>query len=408
MSDSDQGIVYGNVGILDIRKATADSLAGVSRVGNVGLLLHSAQNAALVNSLSIGNLGSSVEAAPDCKLEMGPVRLNANALRSRTQPIKMIIMGPLTVDADVTVVDVEEGVEQLIIMGPVICPDNMVAVLQSKCDLQMGPVDSYPAGGTLVVVSGALHLNHDTLSAMEDYSTLIVHGRMIVTDALQKDLLERKIRALKAHGSVLCRQENVPLLRALLQEQPERIKLVPSGFQLMERSLTIDSTFLRFSHARKLYCTRRVIVDRAVSASEIERHLEGLRCTDLVLAPVALRDALAPKCDLLHDQVLFHEGDLWLEDGSTGLSEDRLAYQDGAATLFVDGALEIEADVTPELLAGKLAQVHNFGTITCTPAQMSALRARMGRNEGRLIDSSKAETDREDSKKIGNIGYLAL
>ena len=408
MSNSDQEIVYGNVGVLDIRKATRESVAGIRRIGNLGLLVYAPQTASLATSLSVGNLGSSVEAPAHSKLEMGSVRLNATALRSRTRPISMIVMGPLTLDADVTVTDVEEGVEQLVIMGPVTCPDSLVAVLQSKCELLMGPVDSYPAGGTLVVASGSLRLNRDTLSSMEDHSTLIVHGRLVVTDPLPTNLLERKLRSLKAHGSVLCSQENASVLRALLQEQLELLKLVPAGFQLVERALAIDSALLRFSAASKLYCSQRMIVDRAVSASEIEQHLEGLRCADLILAPAALRDALAPKCDLINDQVLFYEGELWLEEASSKLTEERFAYLDGVATLFVDAALEIDAGVTPELLAGKLAQVHNFGTITCTPAQMSALRARLGRNEGMFIDSSQPEIDQEDANKIGNIGYLAL
>ena len=64
--------------------------------------------------------------------------------------------------------------------------------------------------------------------------------------------------------------------------------MLPDGFQVIERSLTIDSTFLRFGSARKLYCCERVIVDPAVTAAEIEQHHDGLRCPNLILAPVTL------------------------------------------------------------------------------------------------------------------------
>ena len=411
MSNSDQEIVYGNIGVLDIRKATAESVAGISRIENLGLLLYAPQTAALVKSLSIGNLGSSVEAPPDCKLEMGPMRLNASALRSRATPINAIIMGPVTVDADVSVADIEDGVERLIIMGPVTGPDSVASALQSRTELQMGPVYSYPdppAGGELVPVSRTFHLNHDSLATMKDHSTLIVHRRLVVSEPLPVDLVERKVHSLIVLGSVLCSQQNAPLLRTLMQDfHLDRLKVLPDGFQVVERSLTIDSTFLRFVAARKLYCCERVIVDPAVTAAEIEQHLDGLRCSNLILAPVTLRDALAPRCDLMHDQVLFYAGALWIEDADSKLTAGRFAALDGAVTLFVDGVLEIDRNVPPSVLTEKLAQVHNFGTITCTAEQMGVLQARMGRNDGLLVDAEEPQDD-STTQRIGNIGFLTL
>lgn len=378
MSNSDREIVYGNVGLLDIRKATGESVAGITRIENLGLLIYAPETAALAKSLRIGNLGSSVEASPDRKVEMGPMRLNANALRSTAKPLDSIIMGPLLVDADVSVADLEGGVERLIVMGPVTCPDSVVLALQSKTDLQMGPVNSYPAppyGGELVAISRTFHLNHETLATMKDHSTPIVHGRLVVAEPLPADLVERKVHSLTVLGSALRSPQNAPLLRTLMRDYHlDRLKVLPEGFKVMERALTIDSTFLRFGSVRKLYCCERVTVDRAVTAAEIEQHLDGLRCANLVLAPVALRDALAPKCDLVHDQVLFYAGTLWMEDAVSKLTAERFASLDGVVTLFVDGLLEVDRDVTPGVLNEKLAQVNNFGTITGTPSRWARCR----------------------------------
>ena len=106
--------------------------------------------------------------------------------------------------------------------------------------------------------------------------------------------------------------------------------------------------------------------------------------------------------------MLFYDGTLWLEEGSTELTTDRFTYLDGVATLLVEGELTIHEAVPPEVLAEKLAKVHNFGTIRGTPPQMGALRARMDRNKGTLVDSAAAEDEEETSPGIGNIGFLAL
>ena len=73
-----------------------------------------------------------------------------------------------------------------------------------------------------------------------------------------------------------------------------------------------------------------------------------------------------PSATWRRDRVLFYDGTLWLEEGSTELTTDRFTYLDGVATLLVEGELTIHEAVPPEVLAEKLAKVHNFGTIRGT------------------------------------------
>ncbi len=408
MSNEDQGIVYGNIGALDIRAADAATLRGIRRIRNLGLLLHGPDNAALVNTLSVGNLGCTVEAPAHYKLEMAPVRFDAKALRTRSEPVGMVIMGPVTVDTDVSVEDIEQGIERLFIMGPLICPDNLVAALRSKTGQQMGPVTSYPASAKLVSVQGALKLNHDALATLEDGTALNVEGRLTVPEPLPADLLARKILWLNVEGAVRCREENARFLRALMPDLEGTFTLLPAGFKVIERALVIDSTFLRFGATPKMYVDGRITVDPAVAAEEMDRNIRELRCSAMIVASTALRDSLAPKCDLERDQVLFYDGTLWLEEGSTELNPERFAFLDGVATLLIEGELTIDEAIDPEILVEKLAKVHNFGTIRCTPAQMGALRSRMDRNSGTLVDSTIAEEEEEESPGINNIGFLAL
>ena len=407
MSNEDQGVTYGNIGVLDIRAADGAALRGIRRIGNLGVLVYSPQSSALLSTLSVGNVGCTVEAPTHYKLEMAPVRFDATALRNRSEPLGMIIMGPVTVDVDVSVEDIEQGIERLFIMGPVTCPDSLVAALRAKTEQQMGPVTSYPANARFVSV-GSLKLDHDALAALEDHTALKVR-RLMVPEALSRDLLTLKIQWLSVSGRVLCYEDDAPLLRSLMPHPLGKFTLLPAGFKVIERALTIDSTFLRFSATTKLYVDGRIIVDPSVTAEEVDRYLQELRCAGMILAPASLRDSLAPKCDVERDQVLFYDGTLWMEEGSTELTTERFAYLDGVATLLVEGLVTIHEAVAPALLIERLAKVHNSGTIRCTPPQMGALQARMDRNEGALVDSTVAKEDRKTSRgRIGNIDYLAL
>ena len=140
-------------------------------------------------------------------------------------------MGPVTVDADVSVEDIEQGIERLAIMGPVICPDNVVSALRSKTEQQMGPVTSYPAGTRLVSIMGTFRLDHDALATLEDGTALNVAGRLTVPEPLPADLLARKVLWLSVEGGVRCHEENASFLRALMPDPGGTFTLLPAGVQ---------------------------------------------------------------------------------------------------------------------------------------------------------------------------------
>jgi hypothetical protein len=114
------------------------------------------------------------------------------------------------------------------------------------------------------------------------------------------------------------------------------------------------------------------------------------------------------KCDPLKTKVTFYEGELWLVDDERSLPASRFDYLEGKATLVVDGVLSVDPELDPKLLASRLAKVHNFGVIHCTPAQMGALQARLGAHDGVIDSPSQVEEKEENPNVIGNANYLAL
>ena len=120
---------------------------------------------------------------------------------------------------------------------------------------------------------------------------------------------------------------------------------------------------------------------------------------------------MAQKCDVLKTRTIFYEGKLWLVDDATELVPSRFDFLEGKATLVVRDLLTIDPEIDLKVLAEGLDKVHNFDTIRCTPGQMGAIQARMGIDEGSLIDSTKKEEEKEEKKdenRIGNAGHLKL
>jgi hypothetical protein len=198
------------------------------------------------------------------------------------------------------------------------------------------------------------------------------------------------------------------------------VTVIPAGFELIERPLTLSAALLRAMPARKLYCTELVRIGEDVDTDALAGALDALIAKDLVLCPAALSPVLGQKLDVLETDVLFYEGQLYLIEAGGSLSAARLERAEKGLTLVVLGALHIDADVPPELLADRVAVVHNRGMIAGTPDQVAVLQIRLGSDEGDWIErepskegadkatAAEAPEHRRPANHIPNIVNLEL
>ena len=84
------GKVIGNVNVLDIRHATEDSIAGIEKIGNVNIVVHTRETAPLVGRLRAGNLNATIEATAEARVQLfsgqtgaQPELLRGSAARQR-------------------------------------------------------------------------------------------------------------------------------------------------------------------------------------------------------------------------------------------------------------------------------------------------------------------------------------
>jgi len=405
-----QGKVIGNVGTLDLRTATEASVAGISRIGNVGMLLYSPDTAPLITRFEMGNIGSSIEASADAKLLSGQVVFNRDYFKDQDVPLSLIVAGQLTIHPDVLAEDVSKGLRDLVMAGQIICPEHLTGAIQSRLRNFSGQMITYTRASRMAI--GTLTLDETYLRSLKDGVELMVVGKLNAPKVLPNDLLERKIQKLQVIGRITCREENAQALLARLDDRSGFAKwtAIPAGFEPVEKSFVLDADLLKALPGRKLSCTGRVQIDPGVDPSALDSGIEALIIKDLLICPAALKGVIAPKCNLIDLKAIFYEGALWLVDDERTLLPAEFDYLEGRATLVVCGELTIASEIDPKLLADRLAKVHNLGQIRCTPAQMGAVRARLGMSEGKLTDSTKAEaeSDDEDEDRIGNAGYLKL
>ena len=92
----------GNVGVLDLRKATEESVKNIDQIHNVGLVIYSPETAPLMAGLNIGNMGSSVEVGMEYKLFTGQHELSRDVLEAVNEPMSLVVTGEFVVKSELT------------------------------------------------------------------------------------------------------------------------------------------------------------------------------------------------------------------------------------------------------------------------------------------------------------------
>ena len=407
------GRSIGNVGILDIRQATEETLAGIRSIGNVGMIFYSPETAGWITRFTAGNVGSTVKAPAEARVLTGEETWSRTSLEGK-EPLHLVVVGKLVLHPDVPRDALEQGLESLVVVGTVACPDHLAGVLRARAHEVMGKLTTYPwvEGGRFftdkVTLDGAF------LESLAEGSHLVALADVSAPEVLDDDLLRRKLSSLYIGGRLHCREENLAALRSRLHDRTPspRTSAVPAGFEAVEGRLRLDMRTLESLPGRSLYCTGLVEVDAEVEAAALEQAIDSLQVTRLLIAPAHLEGALAARCDLLQTKAVFYEGELWHIEDKDELLASRFEWLEGKATLLVRGDLRIAADIDPRVLADRLHKVHNLDRIVSTPEQMGALQARMGMNEGQLKaraggkpSGGKPAGEKPDS---GNVGYLRL
>lgn len=405
-----QGKFIGNVNILDLRKATAETVAEIAGVGNANIAIYSPETAGLLAKINFGNLNTSVEMSADKQLDFkfGQTILGRSYFETLQVPVVPVIFGQLVIEPDVTLEMIEKGLPGWMLFGELVCPETLLGAVQSKSLRLIGQARGYPV--LKKIYRESLKLDEDYLQSLEDGTELAVLGSLSLPEVLPDGMLEQKLGKLFALQGVLCHAENAGFIKTHLVEGSGPLTVIPAGFEWVEKPLVLDETLLEVLTARKLYCKERIQIEADITAAVLDEYLDAVTSGDMILCPAALKSTLARKCDLLKNRVIFYEGTLWLVDDSQVLQASYLEALEGKLTLVVTGELEIAPEIEAKDLSGRLAKVHNLGELRCRPQQMGVIQARLGLHDGTLVDSTPKVKDSPEEKagQIGNANYLAL
>ena len=399
--------IVGNVGILDLREATAESVKAYTRFINVGTVLYSPETTVLVNQLNFTNLGCRVEVTGEAQLITGQLELSHDSLDAVKKPQSYVVTGQIFVHESVTADEIDAKVDKMFVIGQVMAPKSLMPILQSKISSMQGNTITYEDGFRLI--SGSVEITNAFLNGLDDASNISCRGRVTMINDVDLTLFQRKINRIEPLSKVMIREEYAEMFQNhLVPHKKGKVTVIPAGYEYIKGRLELDLVTLERLGEVKLFTDASIFIKDDVTEAALKKHVKAIICGRRIICPKGLKAAVLDVCADPAVKILDYEGKLLLIEGDYHLSAAELEFTPGNLAIMVTGELNIDEDVPPEQLMEKISTVDNFGEISGTARQLGALKVKARTKDGEFCETGKESSEDDEQYSIANVGYLKI
>ena len=384
-----------DVAALNLCGATAESLAEISAIEDVALVLLTPRVRPLMQHIAMRDVAMVKEVPDGVRLLMhnGDLRFTADQL---VRPCFLLVNGRLRLVASMVVGGM--------INGELIAGEKQLAALV-QCGVQVNGRNTVMPEGFRLRESGAPISVQEAAGMTGGWMCL---GKLILESGAAKMLRQRDARLAGTAGAVVP-QEDAEDFYALWQGQGEIILL-----EANTRYVAEDLMLRGADAALRLRGDRYVAGDLTLMDTVTPAHLAGmgrLWVTGTLMLPEALLDTVLPHLEN-EPELVPYQGKLLVDEEKMELGEAELSAYTQGVTLLVQGQLDLREDLAPEVLREKVRLLYNCGQVILNAEQQAALLP-VTINQGHL-SLRKAETEKTqpqanpDECVLGDMAYLEL
>jgi hypothetical protein len=347
----------GNVGLLNLVNATEESIKGVERIENVGLVLYGKENAHLLTRLNIGNIGSSLEVPSGYRLYNGVFNLDQNYLSSIVEPVLLLVNGIVIIDRNVQPDQIQAGKLYLMVNGKVYSPAHLSGVAGSMLTKSNGAVETYH-GAPPRLENGKFALTNSFLQSIDESLFLIVNGLLTFAQDLNLDLFNEKINKLEVNGKIeIFENQESYLYKKATSLTSCKVEVIPAGYEFLAKPLRLNARSIRRFQQKKWFTNKPIIIE-----SDVSREMT------------------------------------W--------SNDQFLALDQSANFIVKGKLILDRDVTDEVLRSKVSTLDILGEVVVREKKLKGTLQNIIRLNTGTIEEEK---DKEETGvTLRNVGELSL
>lgn len=396
----------GNVGLLNLVNATEESIKGVERIENVGLVLYGKENAHLLTKLNIGNIGSSLEIPAGYRLFNGVFNLDQNYLSSIVEPVFLLVNGIVIIDKDIQADQVQSGQLNLVVNGKVYSPSHLSGITGKILSKGSGEIEIYD-GAPPRFENGKFTLTNSFLQSIDESLYLVVNGLLTLAQDLNLDQFNEKISRLEVNGKISLYENQEPILyKKVASITTCKVEVIPAGFEVLGKPLRLHARSIRRFQQKKWFTNKPVIIESDVSREMLTKAIEKIHSTSVIICSEEVEDLVYERLSLMETEVLSYETNFILVEGDEVWSDDQFQALDHPAAFIVNGQLILDRDVSEEALRSKVSTLDILGEVVVPEKKLKGVLQNFIRlNTGTIeVEKGKEET----GATLQNIGELSL
>jgi hypothetical protein len=396
----------GNVGLLNLVNATEESIKGVERIENVGLVLHGKENAHLLTKLNIGNIGSSLEIPTGYRLFNGVFQLDQNYLSAIVEPVFLLVNGMVIIDKNVQADQVQAGQLTLLVNGKVYSPTHLTGIAGKMLSKGNGAVETYD-GAAPRLENGKFTLTNSFLKSIDESLYLVVNGMLSFAQDLNTDLFNEKISKLEVNGKIsLFENQESYLYKKVASLTTCVVEVIPAGYEVLGKSLRLNSRSIRRFQQKKWFTNKPVIIESDVSRDMLTKAIEKIHSTSVIICHEGVEDLVYELLSLLETEVLSYENSFIVIDGEEVWSNDQFLALDQPVSIIVNGQLTLDRDVSEEVLQSKVATLDVLGEVIVRERKLKGTLQNIIRLNTGTVEEEKGKGEAEAT--LQNVGELSL
>jgi hypothetical protein len=397
----------GNVGLLNLVNATDESIKGIERIENVGIVIYRKENAHLLTQMNIGNIGSSMEVPTGYRLFNGVFNLDEVYLKSITEPVLLLVNGIVVIDRNVQADQVKEGLLNLIVNGKVYSPAHLSGMTGKLLSKGSGAVETYH-GAPPRLENGKFNLTNSFLQSIDEPLYLVVNGLLTFAEDLSLDLLNEKIGKLEVNGKIsLYENQESVLYKKVSSLTTCKVEVIPDGYEVLSKPLRLNSRSIRRFQQKKWYTNKPIIIEADVARDMLTKSIEKIHSTSVIICHEEVEDLIYEVLSLLETEVLSYENSFIVIDGEEVWSNDQFLGLSRPVNFIVNGQLTFDRDVSEEVLRSKVSTLDVLGEVIVREKKLKGVLQNIIRvNTGTIEEEKSVEAGA--GVTLQNIGELSL
>jgi len=205
-----------NVGALDLTGITsADELANITRIKNVGAILIRESLMGKLSSIPMENVGSVVPVpeGDNVRVQTGQIQMSGEALAGGNEEDVLVVTGQLIITSPVQQV----GYKALIVSGQVLAPKGSETALGAKLSRLSGQSVYYP--GQARIFMGEDQFSQAFFELLDEPITMVLLGDYTIDDDVTVEMVKQKVAAIALFGNLKAPKHLVPIFQVLTTEK---------------------------------------------------------------------------------------------------------------------------------------------------------------------------------------------